>query len=141
MVFGNCGILSAESLANKGYVEMTGMDDATSIDIGDAITSKGGRYLETQIQGTKYQAENGELLLMSAGDETLYEDCHSCFQAMGSYHVFLGEMGNASKMYMVLQVIAGVSLAAMGEAMALGKCFIWALIGARSQQRQRVFDM
>lgn len=124
MVFGNCGVLSAQSLAeNKGYIEMTGMDDATSMDICHAITGKGGRYLETQIQGSKSQSENGELVLMSAGDKSLYDDCDTCFKAMSIHSVYLGEVGNACKMYMVLQVIAGVSLAALGEAMAFGKCW------------------
>lgn len=50
MVFGNCGILSSEAISDrKGYVEMTGIDDSTSQDIADAITSKGGRYLEAQV--------------------------------------------------------------------------------------------
>lgn len=124
MVFGNCGVLAAQHLGNnKGYVEMTGMDDATSMDISHAITNNGGRYLETQIQGSKAQSENGELVLMSAGDRTLYDECSTCFSAMSMYSVFLGDTGNACKMYMALQVIAGVSLAAMGEAMALGKCW------------------
>ena len=51
MVFGNCGILSSEAIADgKGYVEMTGIDDNTSQDIADAIISKGGRYLEAQVR-------------------------------------------------------------------------------------------
>lgn len=50
MVFGNCGVLAAETLSDrKGYVEMTGIDDSTSQDISDAIVSKGGRYLEAQV--------------------------------------------------------------------------------------------
>ena len=34
----------------QGYVEMTGMDSDTSQDIAEAISLKGGRYLEAQIQ-------------------------------------------------------------------------------------------
>lgn len=50
MIFGNCGVLSSESICfGKGYVEMTGIDADTSQDIGDAIISKGGRYLEAQV--------------------------------------------------------------------------------------------
>lgn len=48
MVFGNCGVMSA-NLAGKGYVEMTGVDPETSNDINEAIISKGGRYLEAQV--------------------------------------------------------------------------------------------
>lgn len=49
MVFGNCGVLACESLSQKGYVEMTGIDSETSQDIAEAITSRLGRYLEAQV--------------------------------------------------------------------------------------------
>lgn len=129
MVFGNCGVLSADSLRDgKAYVEMTGMDDATSIEICEAIVSKGGRYLETQIQGSKKEAEEGELLLISAGDRSVFDECSTCFQAMSSRSFFLGDVGNAAKMYMVLQVMAGVNLAGLAEAMALGKLHLQYII-------------
>ena len=36
---------------------MTGIDSDTSQDIAEAISLKGGRYLEAQIQGSKTQAQ------------------------------------------------------------------------------------
>lgn len=51
MVFGNCGVLSSNAITEgKGYVEMTSIDAETSQDIFDGITSKGGRYLEAQVE-------------------------------------------------------------------------------------------
>lgn len=51
MVFGNCGVLSSNSIIEgKGYVEMTSIDAETSQDIADGITSRGGRYLEAQVR-------------------------------------------------------------------------------------------
>jgi 3-hydroxyisobutyrate dehydrogenase len=90
MVFGNCGVL-AEMSTSKGYVEMTGVDSETSQDVADAINSKGGRYLEAQIQGSKSEAEEGSLIILAAGDRSLYEDCQSSFQAMGKHSFFLGK--------------------------------------------------
>lgn len=122
MVFGNCGILSSEAIGDgKGYVEMTGIDDNTSQDIADAINSKGGRYLEAQIQGSKQQAEDGTLIVLAAGEKSLFDECQTCFEAMGKNSFYLGDVGNASKMYLVLQMISGISLAGLAEGMALGK--------------------
>lgn len=121
MVFGNCGVLSSDSLAEgKGYVEMTGIDAETSNDIADGITSKGGRYLEAQIQGSKNQADEGTLIILAAGDRTLFDECQTCFEAMGKNSFYLGDIGNASKMNCVLQMIAGVTLATLGEGLTLG---------------------
>lgn len=121
MVFGNCGVLQANSVSEgKGYVEMTGIDSETSTDIADAIVSKGGRYLEAQIQGSKAQAEEGTLIILAAGERVLFEECQTCFEAIGKNSFFLGDVGNASRMNLVLQMIAGISLAGLSESMALG---------------------
>jgi len=80
---------------------------------------KGGRYLEAQIQGSKTQAQDGTLVVLVAGDRSLFDDCQSCFQAMGKNSFYLGEVGNSSKMNLVLQTIMGVTLAGLAEGMAL----------------------
>ncbi|XP_059619118.1 cytokine-like nuclear factor N-PAC isoform X3 [Phlebotomus argentipes] len=122
MVFGNCGVLQASSVSEgKGYVEMTGIDSETSTDIADAIVSKGGRYLEAQIQGSKAQAEEGTLIILAAGERLLFEECQTCFEAIGKNSFFLGDVGNASRMNLVLQMIAGISLAGLSESMALAE--------------------
>ena len=59
---------------------MTGIDSETSQDIAEAISLKGGRYLEAQIQGSKSQAQDGTLVVLVAGDRSLFDDCQSCFQ-------------------------------------------------------------
>lgn len=56
-----------------------------------AITGKGGRYLEAQVQGSKTQAEQGTLVILAAGDRSLFDDCQSCFEAMGKNSFYLGK--------------------------------------------------
>jgi len=118
LVFGNCGVLQ-EINTTKGYVEMTSVDSDTSQDIAEAISLKGGRYLEAQIQGSKSQAQDGTLVVLVSGDRSLFDDCQSCFQAIGKNSFYLGEVGNASKMNLVLQTMIGVTLAGLAEGMAL----------------------
>jgi len=118
LVFGNCGVLQ-EINTTKGYIEMSSVDSDTSQDITEAISLKGGRYLEAQIQGSKTQAQDGTLVVLVAGDRSLFDDCQSCFQAMGNNSFYLGEVGNATKMNLVLQTMTGVALAGLAEGMAL----------------------
>lgn len=118
MVFGNCGVLTGIT-SEKSYVEMTGIDAETSQDIAEAIKSKEGRYLEAQVQGSKTQAQEGTLVILAAGDRSLFDECQSCFEAMGKNSFYLGGVGNASKMNLVLQLMAGVTLAGLAESMAL----------------------
>lgn len=100
---------------------MTSIDSETSHDIAEGINTKGGRYLEAQIQGSKSQAEEGTLIILAAGDQSLFEECQTCFEAMGRNSFYLGDVGNASKMNLVLQMLAGVSIAAVAETLSLGR--------------------
>lgn len=154
MVFGNCGVLQ-EMDTRKSYVEMTSIDQETSKDIEDAITSKGGRYLEAQLQGSKQESEDGQLVILCSGDRSLYDDCLSAFSAMGKNSFFLNSKyfeinsnnmkknkspltgsdltfgnyryilstakiaGSATKMNLVLQLVAGVMISGLAEGMAL----------------------
>lgn len=60
-----------------------------------AITGKGGRYLEAQVQGSKTEAEEGTLVILAAGDRSLFDDCQSCFEAMGKNSFYLGNTSSA----------------------------------------------
>lgn len=100
---------------------MRGLDDDTSQNMCEAIEEIGGRYMETQILGSHVDAEEGTLVILAAGDLTLFEECQSCFIAMGKSSFFFGDVGNALHMYLVLQSIKGVLLAGLAELLALGK--------------------
>lgn len=52
--------------------------------------SRGGRFLEAPVSGNQQLSNDGMLVILAAGDRGLYEDCSSCFQAMGKTSFFLG---------------------------------------------------
>ena len=120
IVFGNCGIL-AEMRSGKGYVEMTSIDADTSNDISEAILARGGRYLEAPCIGSgKSQAEEGNLTLIVSGDKSLFDDCNSCFQAISKHAFYLGgQVGDASKMGLVVSMLIGNLIGSLAESMAL----------------------
>lgn len=43
--------------------------------------------------GSQQLSNDGMLVILAAGDRTVYEDCSSCFQAMGKTSFFLGMSG------------------------------------------------
>lgn len=64
------------------------------------------------------------MIILAAGEQTLFEECQTCFEAMGKNSFYLGDVGNASKMNLILQMLAGVSIAAVAEALSLGLYFV-----------------
>jgi len=56
-----------------------------------AIHSRGGRYLEAMIQETvDGNAIEKSLILVAAGNKTLYEDCRPIFDAIANKSFYLG---------------------------------------------------
>jgi len=53
---------------------------------------RGGRFLEAPVSGSRKSAENGQVVILAAGDRSLYMDGYSCFEAMGRKTFFLGTL-------------------------------------------------
>lgn len=122
IIYGSCGLLDKiDSLDGKGYVELTTVDPYSSSDICSLIQSKGGRYLEAQMQGSKVEAEGGNLIILGAGDKYLFFQCKTCFKALAKGVYYLGEVGFACKMNLSIQVMKGIALAGMAEGFALAE--------------------
>ncbi|KAK9870041.1 hypothetical protein WA026_006136 [Henosepilachna vigintioctopunctata] len=120
IIYDKFGVLSVDSaLEGKGYVEMTGIGPDISMGFCEAIQNKGGRYLEAQLQGSKKEAEEGNLVVLAAGDESIFEKCQPCFKAMGKTVFYLGNVGYAAKMNMVVNLINSISMMGLAEALSL----------------------
>ncbi|MDD2337910.1 MAG: NAD(P)-dependent oxidoreductase [Geobacteraceae bacterium] len=117
--FGPNGVLSGIG-DGRGYVDMSTVDDTTARNIMQAVTERGGRFLEAPVSGTKKPAEDGTLIILAAGDETLYKDSVAAFDKMGKKHMYLGEVGQAARMKLVVNLVMGGMMVALCEGMALG---------------------
>ncbi|KAG5567135.1 hypothetical protein RHGRI_002638 [Rhododendron griersonianum] len=106
VVFDKDGALE-QICRGKGYIDMSTVDSDTSTKISEAITSKGGYFLEAPVSGSKKPAEDGQLVILAAGEKTLYEEALPAFDVMGKKSFFLGKVGNGAKMKLVVNMIMG----------------------------------
>jgi len=104
----------------RGYVDMSTVDDATAKTIAQMISARGGRFLEAPVSGTKKPAEDGTLVILSGGDRSLYDEAAPAFDKLGKKRLFLGEVGQGARMKLVVNLVMGSMLTALGEGMALG---------------------
>ncbi|MGO2355468.1 MAG: NAD(P)-dependent oxidoreductase [Marinomonas foliarum] len=107
--------------AGRGYVDMSTVDDTTSKAIADLISQAGGRFLEAPVSGTKKPAEDGTLIILAAGDQSLYDDAKSAFEVMGKMSPYLGEVGQGANMKLVVNMMMGGMLSIFSEGMSLGQ--------------------
>ncbi|MCB5160472.1 NAD(P)-dependent oxidoreductase [Marinomonas algarum] len=104
----------------RGYIDMSTVDDTTSQAIARAITQAGGRFLEAPVSGTKKPAEDGTLIILAAGDESLYQDALPAFEVMGKMSPYLGEVGQGANMKLVVNMMMGGMLSIFSEGLSLG---------------------
>ena len=120
VVLGPGGVLDGMSVG-KGFVDMTTNDPETDLDLARAVTDEGGRYLEAPVSGSKQPAETGNLIIMAAGDADLYERAKPAFEIMGKMNFFLGEVGQAARMKLVVNMIMGGMMTAFSEGLSLAR--------------------
>lgn len=73
------------------------------------------------MHGSKNSAEPTTQIIFAAGDRKLFDECQICLQAIGKHIFFFDKADSAAKMYLVLQMILGITTAGLAEGMALGK--------------------
>jgi len=120
LCFGKQGVLEGIG-QNKGYIDVSTVDPQTSMEIGNAINEKGGRYLEAPVSGSKKPAEDGALVFLCAGDNSLYVEAIPVFELMGKKSFYLGETGFGAKMKIVINMIMGTMMAGFAEGISLGE--------------------
>ena len=107
--------------SGRGYVDMSTVDNGTSKTIANLITQAGGRFLEAPVSGTKKPAEDGTLIILAAGDQSLYEEAKSAFDVMGKMSPYLGDVGQGANMKLVVNMMMGGMLSIFSEGMSLGQ--------------------
>ncbi|MBU50155.1 MAG: 3-hydroxyisobutyrate dehydrogenase [Deltaproteobacteria bacterium] len=120
LCFSENGVLDGIS-EGKGYVDMSTINAETSKEIGEALTAKGGRYLEAPVSGSKKPAADGTLIILAGGDKSLYDEAEKAFEAMGKKALYLGEVGNGANMKLVVNMIMGAMMAGFCEGMSLAE--------------------
>ncbi|MBW2505374.1 MAG: NAD(P)-dependent oxidoreductase [Deltaproteobacteria bacterium] len=118
--FGEDGVLAGIS-GGRGYIDMSTVDDITVNEINHAITEAGGRFLEAPVSGTKQPAVDGTLIILAAGDRSLYEQSLPAFEVMGKMSPYLGEAGQAAQMKLTINMVMGGMMTAFCEGIALGR--------------------
>jgi 3-hydroxyisobutyrate dehydrogenase-like beta-hydroxyacid dehydrogenase len=120
LCFGPQGVLEGIK-EGHGYVDMSTIDVETSQRVGEAISARGARYLEAPVSGSKKPAEDGTLIILAAGDESLFEEARPGFDAMGKMSLYLGETGQGARMKLVVNMIMGAMMTAFNEGMVLAE--------------------
>jgi len=120
LCFGTQGVLEGIT-PGKGYIDVSTVDPQTSVEIGQAINKKGGRFLEAPVSGSKKPAEDGALVFLCAGDDSLYHEAMPALEVMGRKTFYFGVVSKGAQMKLVINMIMGTMMTAFGEGLSLGE--------------------
>lgn len=125
------GVLRAVALGASGvlaalppgavYIDMSTVSPEVSVEVAEAAAAAGVDYLRAPVSGSTVLAEAGKLTIMISGPRAAYTACQPLFAAMAAAQYYMGEQEQARYLKLVLNLLAGATIAAMAEALALGR--------------------
>ena len=118
VVGGPGGVL--ENLRRGGcWIDITTNDVAVLHALSARAGELGVSTLEAPVTGGVHKAALGELTVLVGGDEAVFADHLPLLQRIGSRVIYLGVLGQASRMKVITNMLAFIHLVAVGEALTL----------------------
>jgi 3-hydroxyisobutyrate dehydrogenase len=120
MLFDKDGVF--ETLAKGSYVlDMSTVPPDFARELGERAREAGYRHLDTCVLGNPMHSRQGELRVMAGGDEGDFRAMEPLLEAIGKEVTYLGETGMGATMKLVLNMLMGVQMPALAEAVVFGE--------------------
>jgi 3-hydroxyisobutyrate dehydrogenase len=120
MLFGPDG--AAESLRPGGYIlDMSTVPPNFARELETKAAANGHHVLDACVLGAPEHARTGELRVMVGGSEEDFEAVHELLDTIGKEVTYLGAKGSGATMKLVLNMLMGVQMPALAEAVVFGE--------------------
>ncbi|MDX6661155.1 MAG: 3-hydroxyisobutyrate dehydrogenase [Solirubrobacteraceae bacterium] len=120
VVFDEDGIF--ETLGQGSYVlDMSTVTPEFARELNGRAREAGYKHLDTCVLGNPMHARQGELRVMAGGDEADFKAVEPLLEAVGKEVTYLGEAGMGATMKLVLNMLMGVQMPALAEAVVFGE--------------------
>jgi 3-hydroxyisobutyrate dehydrogenase len=120
IVFGDDGV--ASSLPKGSYlVDMSTVPPGFARELGERAGAGGHKALDACVLGAPFHARSGELRVMVGGAEADFDALKGIFETIGKEVTYLGGNGMGASMKLVLNMLMGVQMPALAEAVVFGE--------------------
>lgn len=107
--------------AGSCWIEMSTTDADEMKRLASLACERGIDVLECPATGGVHRAVTGQMTLLVGGDEVVFERLRPLLEIMSGQMVYMGEIGNASLIKVVTNLLCLIDLVAMGEGLMLAK--------------------
>ena len=120
MLQGDDGVFG--SLREGGYiVDMSTVPPAFARELAGRAADAGYHALDACVYGAPMHARSGELRVMVGGDEADYKAIEPVIDSLGKQLAYLGPNGMGATMKLVVNMLMGVQMPALAEAVVFGE--------------------
>lgn len=98
---------------------MSSIDPTVARELGAELAGAGLRLLDAPVSGGEAKAIDGTLAIMVGGDEADFAEARPLLDHLGSSIVHCGALGAGNVAKLANQIIVGLNLAALAEALTL----------------------
>ncbi|MDM0070122.1 NAD(P)-dependent oxidoreductase [Variovorax sp. J31P207] len=120
VVYGDGGLL-AHPPAGRLVIDMSTIAPGAVRRMSADLARIGVGFLDAPVSGGPIGARNAALSIMAGGDAAAFEKARRFFSAMGTTITHVGESGSGQTVKLCNQLICGINLQAICEALALGR--------------------
>jgi len=117
-VLGPGGVLEG-ALPGTILVDMSSIAPLASREIAAQLAERGVAMLDAPVSGGEPKAIEGTLAIMVGGPEPVFDEMKEMLSKMGASVTRVGDIGSGNVAKLANQIIVGLNIAAVGEAMVL----------------------
>lgn len=105
----------------KTLINMSSVAPRFSRELDSVLTGAGTTFIDAPVSGSKKAAEDKALIILASGPQEAVERVTPVLSAMGKKVVYCGAAGQGSMMKMTINLLLGLMMAGLAEAVAFGK--------------------
>ena len=102
-------------------IDMSTVAPETAQRVSEAVRKRKGRFLDAPVSGGKTGAESGALSIMVGGDKADVDRARAVFDVLGESTAHCGPVGTGQLTKLCNQILCGLNLLGVCEAMVFGK--------------------
>lgn len=120
IVLGKVGVIEGLSKGDL-FIDMSTIAPATALKVFDIFAKKGVEALDAPVSGGEGGAKSAGLSIMAGGSQAAFDRALPIFEKMGKNIVRIGEAGSGQVTKACNQIVVGMTIQAVAEALNLAK--------------------
>lgn len=120
VIFGKDGLVEGP-IEGKTIIDMTTNHYRYVVEAQQELEKRGAFYLDAPILGSVIPARKGELTILVGGDKEKFEENRPVFEKFCKVIMYVGPVGNATKLKLINNIVLGGFMEILSEAIAVGE--------------------